>query len=105
VPGLTASDLGSDPAGADETAVLVVVVAAVGEQPFRPVPWSADAATHARDRVEQGQQLSDVVAVGRSRRPGQQQPTAVGQDVVFDACPATVDRTRAKTGAPFFACT
>jgi hypothetical protein len=40
-----------------------VVVAAVGEQHLGPSTWPADDAGNSRDLVEQGQELSDVVAV------------------------------------------
>jgi len=46
-----------------EPAVLVVVVAAVGEEHVGPSARSADDAGYGRDLVQQGQQLGDVVAV------------------------------------------
>jgi hypothetical protein len=49
--------------------------------------------------------LRDVVAVGAGHTPGQEQAASVGQDVVFDARAAAVDRARSEPAAPFFACT
>jgi hypothetical protein len=53
VLGLTASDQGLDAALPDEAAVLVVVVAAVGDQRPRSASWPADAAADGRHPVEQ----------------------------------------------------
>ena len=51
--GLATSDHGFDAALPDESAVLVVVVAAVGDQRPRPASGSADAASYRRHAVEQ----------------------------------------------------
>ena len=58
-----AGDHGSDPAGADEPAVLVVVVAAVGEQQLGSPARPAGSAPDCGDTVEQGGQHERVVAV------------------------------------------
>ena len=50
---LAACDQGLDAALPDETAVLVVVVAAVGDQRPRSASWPADAAADGRHPVEQ----------------------------------------------------
>ena len=105
VLGLAARDHRLDPALPKLTAVRVVVVAAVGDQPLRPLTGTADAAAHARDCIDERQQLGDVVAVRGGRSPGKREPAAVGQEVVLDAAPAAVDRARPEPGAPFFACT
>lgn len=105
VLGLTTRDHRLDPPLPELPAVLVVVVTAIGDQPLRPLPRPSDASAHAGDRVDERQQLGDIVAVRRGRRPGERQPTAVGQDVVLDAFATAVDRARAEPGAPFFACT
>ena len=49
---VAACDDGLDAAPPDEPTVLVVVVAAVGEQPVRSSSWSADATAHRRHPVE-----------------------------------------------------
>jgi len=50
-----------------QATVLVVVVAAVGEECVGPASGPADDTGHGRNLVDQGQQLRDVVAV----TPGQ----------------------------------
>jgi hypothetical protein len=104
VLGLAASDHGFDPAVADEAAVLVVVVAAVGDQHLRPASWAADPAAHGRHPVEQFEQLGDVVAVAACEGPRQRDPAAVYEQVVLAPCPAAIDRARTRLRAPFFAC-
>ena len=93
VVGLAARDDRLHAALPDEAAVLVVVVAAVGDQRS----WSATrAANAAADRwypVEQLEQLGDVVAVAAGQRPGQRDATAVYEEVVLAAPPAAIDRT------------
>ena len=103
--GLAPRDGVADAAGAQQPAVLDVVVAAVGDQPIWPVAGPAGHALNVRDRVEERQHLRDVIAVGAGRRPRQQEPASVGQEVVFDARAAAVDGTWADPAAPFFACT
>ena len=94
-----------DAAGSQQAAVLVVVIATVGEHAIGPLAWPANAAAYGRDRVDERDQLRDVVAVGAGHTPGQGQAAGVGQDVVFDARAAAVDRARSEPAAPFFACT
>lgn len=48
----SAGDLGCDAAGSEDAAVLVVVVAAVGEEPARPVPRSSAKSSDAGDRLQ-----------------------------------------------------
>src|SRR5919107_1273782 len=63
VAGAAAGDVRGDAPLAEQAAVLVVVVAAVGVDTPGPVGGPAAGAADARDGVEQGQQLGDVVAV------------------------------------------
>jgi hypothetical protein len=76
----------------DETAVLVVVVTAVGDDavgtPSRPTNSAAD----RRYPIEQREQFSDVVAVAAGERPGKRQPAAVYEEMLLAAAPAPVDR-------------
>jgi hypothetical protein len=104
VPGLAASDQRLDATLPEQAAVLVVVVAAVGDQGRRSAPWPADAATDGRHTVEQVEQLGDVVAVAAGQRPGERDAAAVYEQVVLAACPAAIDRAGTCLGAPFFAC-
>jgi hypothetical protein len=104
VSGLAASDDGFDAALPDEPAVLVVVVAAIGEQRVRPATGTAWAAAHRRDAVEQFEQLGDVVTVGGGQRPGERDPAAVYEEMMFAAPAAAIDRVWTGFRAPFFAC-
>jgi hypothetical protein len=88
VLGLAAGDQRLDAALPDEAAVLVVVVAAVGDQRSRSASWPADAAADRRYPVEQLEELRDAVAVAAGERPGQRDAAAVYEQVVLAACPA-----------------
>ena len=69
VLGLAKSDDWFDAALPDESAVLVVVVAAVGSDPLRATTRPADQSSYGRDALEQREQLGDVVAVAAGERP------------------------------------
>ena len=90
---------------ADEPAVLVVVVAAIGDDTVGAPPGSADAAAYWRHPVEQREQLGDVVAVAARERPGKRDAAAVYEEMLLAAPTAAVDRARTGSRAPFFACT
>ena len=104
VLGLASCDQRLDAALPDETSILVVVVAAVGDQRCRSAPWSADAAANGRHPVEQLEQLGDVVSVAAGERPRERDAIAVYKQVVLAACPAPIDRAGTRFAAPFFAC-
>jgi hypothetical protein len=104
VLGLTAGDHRFDSPLPDEAAVLVVVVAAVGDQPLGTTSWAADAAADGRHPVEQLEQLRDVVAVAAGERPGERDAAAVYEQVVLAACSAAIDGAGTRFRAPFFAC-
>jgi hypothetical protein len=74
VLGLAAGDLWSDPTRTKVTAVGGVVVAAVGGHAFGPAARPADAAAHRRHRIDQRDQLGDVVAVAARNAPGERDP-------------------------------
>jgi hypothetical protein len=101
---LAASNDGFDAALPDEAAVLVVVVAAVGDQRPRPASGPTGSTADGRHTIEQHEQLGDVVAVAARERPGERDPAAVYEEVVLAARPATIDRAGTRFGAPFFAC-
>ena len=104
VLGLAAGDDRLDAEPPDEAAVLVVVVAAVGDQQLRPTAWPTDTATHRWHSVEQLQQLGHVVAVAAGERPGQRDAAAVYEQMVLAACSAAIDGAGIRFRAPFFAC-
>jgi hypothetical protein len=101
--GLASRDHGFDAALPDEAAVLVVVVAAVGEQRLGSPAGPADATADGRYPVEQFEQLGDVVAVAAGQCPGERDPAAVYEEVVLAACPAAIDGAGTRFRAPFFA--
>jgi hypothetical protein len=80
-----------------------VVVAAVGTDAVGSTPRPADLPAHGRDLVDQRDQLGDVVAVAACDAPGERQPAAVYEKVVLGAVSGSINRARARFGAPFFA--
>ena len=105
VSGVAASDLGFDPALAQQAPVFVVVVAAVGGDPVGPAARPADLAADGRHPLDERDQLGDVVAVAAAERPGERESARVDQEMVLRSFAAAVDRARPRLGAPFFACT
>ena len=103
--GLAARDLGSDPAGAELAPVLVVVVAAVSCDPVGAPARPTDLAADGRDAFDQRHELGDVVAVAAGDRPGERDPARVYEQVMLRAVSGSINRARARRGAPFFACT
>ena len=105
VLGLAAGDHRRDAALAEQAAVLVVVVAAVGDHALGAAARATRLAGDGRHLLEERDQLGDVVAVAAGERPGEREPAPVYEEVVLGAGTAPVDRARARCGAPFFACT
>jgi hypothetical protein len=89
-----AGDHGSDAAGADQAAVLVVVVAAIGEQVRWSTFRSSDHSSNRRDGIDQWDQLRDIVAVPAGQRDRERNTAGVGDQVVLGAGLAPVDRAR-----------
>ena len=75
--GLAVGDLRCDPAFAELAAVGGVVVAPVGGQALGPSARPADTSAHRRHRIDQRDQLRDVVAVAARERPGERDPVRV----------------------------
>jgi hypothetical protein len=69
VLGLTSRDVGADPALSELAAVLVVVVAAIGDHPVGSFARPADPAAHRRHAFDERHELGDVVAVAAGDRP------------------------------------
>jgi hypothetical protein len=105
VPGTATSDLGCDAAAAELATMALVVVAAVGRHPVRSSAWPADLAAHRRHTVDKRDQLGDVMAVAARDRPGKRDPRRVYEKVMLGAVSGSINRARARLGAPFFACT
>jgi hypothetical protein len=104
VLGLAAGDHRLDAALPDEAAVLVVVVAAVGEQRLRSSSRPADATADRWHAIAQIEELGDVVAIAARERPSERDTAAVYEQVVLASTPPAIDRARTGLGAPFFAC-
>ena len=105
VLGLAACDLRGDAALAQLVAAAVVVVAAVGAETIGSAARPAWLAADGRDTVEQRDQLGAVVAVAAGDRPGKRDPRRVYEKVMLGARSGSINRARARLGAPFFACT
>ena len=82
-----------------------MVVAAVGDDSLGSLARPADFATHRRDAFEQRHELGDVVAVAARDSPGERDPARVYEKVMLGAVSGSINRARARRGAPFFACT
>jgi hypothetical protein len=102
---LAACDQRLDATLAHETAVLIVVVAAVGDDAVGSSPGPTGATANGRHAVEQFEQLGDVVAVAAGERPGERDAAAVYEEMLLAAAAAPVDRAGTRLRAPFFACT
>jgi hypothetical protein len=103
--GLAARDFGADAAAPELAPVLVVVIATVGGDTFGSSTRPPDLAAHGRNALDQWDELSDVVAVTASDRPRERDPGRVYEKVMLRAVSGSVNRARARRGAPFFACT
>ncbi len=86
-----------------QRAVLVVVVAPVGVEGVRASARTAPLAADRRDRLDQGDQLGDVVAVATGQRDRQRNAVPFGDQMVFRASSGTVDRARSGFGPPLSA--
>ena len=105
VLGPAARDHRFDPSLSELPAVAVVVVAAIADELVGPLARPADDPAHGRDPVDEREQLRDVMAVAAGERVGERDPALVDDQVVFGAQPSTVNRARARLGAPLLACT
>ena len=105
VLGLAASDHRLDATLSDQPPVLVMVVAAVGDQAVGPSAGPTNGTADGGDAVQEGDQLGDVVAVAACDREGERDSGRIDEEVVFGAGTASVHRARARLGAPFFAWT
>ncbi len=104
VLGLAASDLGCDATPAELAPVLVVVVASIGRDTVGPPSRPTDLAAHGRDPVDERDQLGDIVAVAARDRPGERDPRGVDQEVVLRPVSGSINRARARRGAPLAEC-
>jgi hypothetical protein len=92
VLGGAARDHGLHAAGPELATVLVVVVAAVGDQAVGAHPGPAELAAHRADAVDERQQLGDVVAMPAGEADGQRDAGTVDQQMMLGAGAAAVNR-------------
>lgn len=92
--GAAAGDLGCDAAAPQQSAVFVVVVAAVGVHDRRALAGSAAPPTDGWDRLQQRDELRDVVAVAAGQRDRQRDAAAIDDQVVLGTWAGTVDQGR-----------
>src|SRR6266581_6934523 len=76
------------------------VVAAVREQRTRPASRPSHDSADWRDRLNEWQELGDVVCVGAGQQAGERYPLRVGDQVVLAAELAPINRTGAGFLAP-----
>ena len=105
VSGAAPGDFGCDAAAAELAAVALVVVAAVSADPVGAATGPADFAAHRRHTIDKRDQLGHVMAVAAGDRPGQRDSRRVYEKVMLRAISGSINRARARFGAPFFACT
>ena len=102
VLGLASGDLRCDAALAELATVAVVVLAAVCAEPFGSATRPAWLAAHRGDTVDERDQLGAVVAVAAGERPGERDPRRVDEKVMLGARSGSINRARARFGAPFW---
>jgi hypothetical protein len=99
-----ARDQRLDPSLPEQPAVLVVVGAAVGDHAVGSVSRTADGAAYSGHRVEQRDQLGDVVAIAGGRERESERDPALVDDGAWSR-----DRLyppgSGPSRSPFFACT
>jgi hypothetical protein len=78
-----AGDHGLDAAAPELTAVLVVVIATVGDRAIWALPGPATPARHRADPIHQRQKLGDVVAVGAGESGRERNAVGVDDQVVL----------------------
>ena len=92
VRGATPGDLRGDSSAAQESAVLVVVVATAGEEPPGTVAGTTAQTADPGDGIEQRYRLGDVVSVTSGQRHCKRSAVPVDDQMVFAAQAAPVDR-------------
>jgi hypothetical protein len=97
---LGAGDGGADAAGAKLAAVAAGVIGAVPEQLARPPARATALAPHGRDRIDERQQLEDVVVVARAEGEGERGAASAGERMVLGAAPGAVYRAWTGVLAP-----
>jgi hypothetical protein len=92
-----------DPDLAYLLAVLVVVIPTISVDRLRSPSRTPPTAPHGWDRLDQGHELGDVVAVAAGQQHLQGDAVRFGDQMVFRASSGTVDQARSRFGPPFMA--
>jgi len=77
-----------------QSAIFVVVIAAICINAFRLLEWAAAAARDGRDRSDQRFKLGDVVAIGASQDRGERCAIGIGGEMVLGAWSSTISGIR-----------
>jgi hypothetical protein len=77
-----------------------VVVGAIGGDAIWSSTRSADATANRRNAIDERDQLGDVVAIAARECPGERDPSGVDEEVVLRAVSGSINRARARRGAP-----
>jgi hypothetical protein len=80
--------------------VRLGVVGAVGKNCQRSSAWASALPAHGRDRLDERQELGDVVEVGTREQAGERDAVSVGDQVALAAGSAAVDGARSGLTAP-----
>ena len=105
VLGLATCDLRLNAAPSELTAAILIVVAAVGADAIGATAGPADLAPDRWHPVDKRDQLGAVMAVPAGERPGERDPGGVDEEMMLRPVSGSINRARARSGAPFFACT
>ena len=105
VLGLAPCDFRRDASPAELASLRAVVVGAISCDPVGTPAGPTDLAADGRHTLDQRHELGYVVAVAARERPGERDPGRVDEEVVLGAVSGSINRARARRGAPFFACT
>jgi hypothetical protein len=83
-----------DTAGAELVSMPLGVVAAIALEAVRALPRASRPSAQRRYRLDQGQELRDVITVGRCQMCDQRNATRIGQNVMFRPFLAAIGRVR-----------
>jgi hypothetical protein len=81
--GLASGDDRLDPAGPQLAAVLVVVIATIGDHLLGALAWSADLPGNRANSINQRQKLGDVVAMAAGQADRKRDAVTVDYQVVL----------------------
>ncbi|EDT37859.1 hypothetical protein BamMEX5DRAFT_6360 [Burkholderia ambifaria MEX-5] len=92
----TSGNAGGNASLVQDAPVLVVIVASIRIDAFGPAQWPTANAFDRRDRLDQGDQLRDVIAVGAGQDCRDRCAVGVGGEVVFGTGSRSIGGVRAR---------